>query len=98
MGEQNRALAAEFGELLDGIANGGGVLHVAVVNVVHGRGFGRNHHVRLHECFEFAEQLGHDFAVLCFYGELDCTDFNDFIFLVVKTCSFKVEGDKFRGH
>ena len=56
-------------------------MHVAVVNVVHGGGFGRNHHVRLHEGFEFAEQLGHDFAVLGFYGELDGTDFNDFIFL-----------------
>ena len=66
--------------------------------MVHRRGFGGNHHVRLDEGLKFAEQLGDDLAVLGFHGELDGADFDDFIFLIVKTGRFKVECYEFWWH
>ena len=97
MGEQDGALAAEGGELLEAFAYRRGVFDHRVGNVVHAARLGGNKHVRLHERLEFRDKLGDHAARLGLDGEFHGADFDDFIFLVNQTSRFQVKCNEFRG-
>ena len=88
---QDGALTAESGELAESVVNAGRVFDHVVGDVVDPGCLGGNEHAGFYERLKFRNELGDDAVVLCFDGELDGTNFDDFVFLVVETCCLQVK-------